>query len=228
MLRELDLSFFPYEKWLKRRQARELLRNEDLRPDEKTKSIPLRAYVEKFRKKSANDRAVIPKLMLCLINWDLKLPLEDGRRATQAWWINKAPNVGDTKIHLILFFNKDSNDSRFSRVGVATIGFRIQKNSVYVEQIQGLNYDCEDDGCEPEVEAIFDSLRWEKMMVAILIDFARENGFKKIGILASEYNRWNTGTVPGRDKLLKMRYDTTAKRMGLKKMEGRYWVKGLS
>lgn len=117
----------------------------------------------------------------------------------------------------ILGFNSDSeavlrqfrryHDNNFpefeckSRVTIEPI-----KDACWVIQIQGV----------PDKIVPLQRLRWEKMLLAVAVDWARRNDFRFIHVARAIVNRWYKNTKLGEagQKRLYLRYDVTAERMG--------------
>lgn len=104
----------------------------------------------------------------------------------------------DAVFSFILF--KDKNP-------IANIGFNIEAdNSILVKQIQGVR------GRQDELGF----LRWEKMLLQIVMDWARRNKFKKISVIRSIDSKWHRDYDKERRERMYLKYDVTARRMGFK------------
>ena len=100
--------------------------------------------------------------------------------------------------------------------GIACIGFVISGSVVHIQQIQGARHRQEE----------LRPLRWEKLLVKIVVEIARQLRFKTVEILPAERNdyyipsdrylKMRRSTKKDWQKLLKLRYDVTAKRLGFK------------
>ncbi|MBI4812698.1 hypothetical protein HY798_04695 [Candidatus Falkowbacteria bacterium] len=116
--------------------------------------------------------------------------------------VNFANVCWDTPCGIVLAHQYLINDKKEYR-GLACVGFTIEKSIIHIRQIQGARYRQEE----------LLPLRWEKLLVKVVIEIARQLGFKTVEILPAEKNEW-------RDLIsysqLKLRYDVTAKRMGFK------------
>lgn len=94
---------------------------------------------------------------------------------------------------------------------ICSIGFNIDRdnNIIIVKQIQGVK------GMQKELSPF----RWEKMLLQILIDWAKQYSFKRIDVIRSVDSEWQN-EANAQDLYIK--YDVTARRMGFiynKKLE---------
>ncbi len=78
--------------------------------------------------------------------------------------------------------------------------------SIFVKQIQGV----------PGKQGELRPFRWEKMLLQILINWAKQNGFERIDVVRAKNSGWWSSFRCDRNKRLYMKYDVTAKRMGFK------------
>lgn len=67
-------------------------------------------------------------------------------------------------------------------------------------------------------------IRWEKLLVNLVVDWARSHGAKKVEIIRSQDNSWHRPGDPERTARIHLHYDITAKRCGFRMDEetGRY------
>ncbi|MEK7596167.1 MAG: hypothetical protein AAB564_01270 [Patescibacteria group bacterium] len=90
---------------------------------------------------------------------------------------------------------------------LAVISFDIGSNqSILIRQIQGVKN-------EQEQLRMF---RWEKMLIQILIDFARENKMESVKIIAASESRWFDRCNGRKAESFHLRYNVTPERMGFK------------
>ena len=91
---------------------------------------------------------------------------------------------------------------------ICNIGFNLEKdsNSILVKQIQGVQ----------TKQKELSPLRWEKMLLQITIDWAKQNKLKKISVIRSQDSGWYRESNEERCKRMYMKYDVTARRMGFK------------
>lgn len=109
----------------------------------------------------------------------------------------------DTEWGFTLIKIEESNNSILrTEIGLASIGFGIYDDCIVISQLQGRA------GQQVELKKI----RWEKMLVKIVADWAKKNGFKQVTIEPASRNRY----FSGREKEFKLRYDVTAERSGFK------------
>ena len=115
-------------------------------------------------------------------------------RFTNIYW--------DAPRGIVLAYKYFVNDRAEYR-GIACIGFNINESTVHIRQIQGARYRHEE----------LAPLRWEKLLVKVVIEIAQRLEFKMVEILPAKKNEWlNLGNA----SQLKLRYDVTAKRIGFK------------
>ncbi|OGN02377.1 MAG: hypothetical protein A2655_01435 [Candidatus Yanofskybacteria bacterium RIFCSPHIGHO2_01_FULL_43_42] len=86
---------------------------------------------------------------------------------------------------------------------LACIGFDIDGNRVIVKQIQG----------NPGKGEILCLFKWERMLLAILIDWAKQSSFDQIRVIRAQDQSWYR-TDSERAKRMFMHYDVTARRSG--------------
>jgi len=100
-------------------------------------------------------------------------------------------------------------------VPVACIGFDFGRQNIYIKQIQGVR----------EKQTILSGIRWERLLIEIVIRCGKHFGFKNIRILRAKENfyyfrDYDPDEVYGpknyipRNRRLEMRYDVTAERRG--------------
>jgi len=107
----------------------------------------------------------------------------------------------DAKFTFVLTYEKGTK-SRSS--AIACIGFDvIDESTILVKQIQGVSGKL----------SILQCFRWEKMLLNIVIDWAKNAGFKKVKVIRAESSQWYR---PHRAQNLFMKYDVTARRSGFK------------
>ncbi|MBU6500421.1 MAG: hypothetical protein KGI72_01155 [Patescibacteria group bacterium] len=99
---------------------------------------------------------------------------------------------------------------------IALIGFDFDCNSktLTIQQIQG----------SPFVKDYLSAIRWERMLVAIVVDWSKSYGVRLIEIISSEQSPWYKLETGGVRERMYMHYDVTAKRSGFRLNEetGRY------
>ena len=125
------------------------------------------------------------------------------------------------------------------KTGICLLGFKIRGDKLLIVQIQGLriDYDLFSDRKEDvkkTIKPIMSSLKWERLLVKVVEDWARKMDFKKIGILQAKHNEYFVNETEAidwqitRNDRLKMHYDVTAERMGYrKKLRSKYRFKNL-
>ena len=118
----------------------------------------------------------------------------------------------DTKTAFVLLYR---------RTPIASIGFCVKKHHLLIVQLQGVFG-------EEKVLSVF---KWERLLVAFLLDLAKALSFRKVLMNSSYQCAYNPLTndeietvylpegFEERVQRLKMRYDVTAKRMGFKQLK---------
>ena len=111
----------------------------------------------------------------------------------------------DALFSLILVITNSVNTEGYP---IACIGFDIQPDSksILVEQIQGVK------GGLPYLG----QFRWEKMLLKIVIDWARENRFSHVKVIRAQDCTYWSQENDEKNQRLYMKYDVTAKRMKFK------------
>ena len=148
--------------------------------------IPLDAYIERFCKSEWAGR---------VSGSDYKIYLARGCYLSTSLDENGGQKVAyrdGTHNFLLTIVSRVEGSRRTKRQEIACIGFYVEKGVVDVRQIQGVM---------GQQEALA-PLRWEKMLLQIVVDWARENAFAAVWI-----------RIIGNRRL---RYRTTAKRLGFK------------
>lgn len=87
---------------------------------------------------------------------------------------------------------------------LACIGFNIEAGQIIVRQIQG----------NPGKRASLQLFKWERMLLAILTDWARQSGFDQIRVIQAKNSNWYLEYATERNKRMFMHYDVTARRSG--------------
>jgi len=105
----------------------------------------------------------------------------------------------DAIYSFVLFKDKDP---------ICNIGFNLEddNDSILVKQIQGVY----------RKQKELSPLRWEKMLLQIVIDWAKQNKLKKVRVIRSEDSGWYRESNKERCERMYMKYDVTARRMGFK------------
>ena len=87
---------------------------------------------------------------------------------------------------------------------LACIGFDADGDKIIVRQIQG-------NPGKGETLCLF---KWERMLLTILTDWARQNGFNQIRVIPAKNSNWFRDCESERAKRMFMHYDVTARRSG--------------
>lgn len=107
----------------------------------------------------------------------------------------------DTDYMMVLAYKEKGS---FKKRGVACVGFDvIDTSTIFIKQIQGVRGEL----------AILQNFRWEKMLLQILMVWARNAGFKSMRVIRGKSNSWYNSN---RDQNFFMKYDVTARRSGFK------------
>ena len=108
------------------------------------------------------------------------------------------------------------------------MSFNFEERDVIIRQMQATHIDKE------RVNQVLYPLKWERMLVSMLVGWSFQNSVNNVMILPAERNiYWDQGqrlrnglTLEQHQHNLRMRYDVTAKRLGFKYEEKiQLWVK---
>lgn len=115
---------------------------------------------------------------------------------------NNFENVySDAPYTLILTHREDGTDEDEE---IACIGFELVNHSaILVKQIQGVRGKL----------SILQHFRWEKMLLKIVMDWAKNAGFKSVRVIQAKSSKWYRNY---RAENLFMKYDVTARRSGFR------------
>lgn len=106
----------------------------------------------------------------------------------------------DTRYNFVLLHDKEP---------ICSIGFNrriIRRSVIFIKQIQGVKNKQEE----------LSPFRWEKMLLQIVIDYAKQNKFKRIDVIRSVDSQYYFSFNEKRNQRMYMKYDVTARRMGFK------------
>lgn len=98
---------------------------------------------------------------------------------------------------------------------LASLGFEVSEDTLIIEQLQGVKGN----------HNLLQPFRWEQMLVAVCIEWAKKNRARSVAMLPSRRNPWWQEECPNlsaetvemirtRQQRLHIRYDVTAQRMG--------------
>lgn len=87
---------------------------------------------------------------------------------------------------------------------LACVGFNVETGQIIVRQIQG----------NPGKGEILRLFKWERMLLAILTDWARQSEFGQIKVIQAKDSGWYREHDKERIKRMFMHYDVTARRSG--------------
>ena len=108
----------------------------------------------------------------------------------------------DAQYTLTLTYQGGEYDENLN--AVASIGFEVGgPSTIIVKQIQGVS----------GKDSILKHLKWERMLLTILMDWAKNAGFKTVKIIQAKSSHWYSSA---RHDSLFMKYDVTARRSGFK------------
>lgn len=96
--------------------------------------------------------------------------------------------------------------SKFGWGYIALIGFDVVGDVIFVKQIQG-RY-----GFKEHLAP----LKWERMLLAVVVQSARQSGLKEVRVQPAHKNKWPTVSDQAANGRGKMLYDVTARRSGFK------------
>lgn len=153
--------------------------------------IDPRPYFEKFTKQGWSINSQMAKFDICLF----------GLRGSYAgfWgvWADAPSGLVLVKKDVWSLWGLARSNS-----AVAVISFETDGAIVNVKQIQGVRR------CRRRLKP----LRWEKLLLQLVVDWARENGFARVTVAPSRRNGWLY--LVANHNNLKLKYDITAKRLG--------------
>jgi|ETN01SMinimDraft_4_1059930.scaffolds.fasta_scaffold29139_2 hypothetical protein len=130
-------------------------------------------------------------------------------RGHSAYWSEDRWSVSQHRFFSDGNYSFFLNSSECRKGLLATIGFDLNKNlELEVTQIQSRRNRKEEDSYE--VDPLLRNLKWERMLLHIVTDWASISGFRKIRV-NSPYHH-----IGDRDVRMKIRYKTTPKRNGFK------------
>lgn len=183
--------------------------------------VPLAPLLAKFLKKDKR-LADIPtdKLGLLLIN------RRPAYKPTITWVSDYLYSLClmDAPIQFMLAYHGEGRT-----IGLANIGFDFDmvRRNILVKQLQAQRFGWLEGSSQfKDIKNSIANLRWEKLMVQAVLDWAAKYRFDKVKIREAKNNLWVGRETPERNQRIKMHYDVTAKRMGFKKPRwSRYWRK---
>lgn len=100
---------------------------------------------------------------------------------------------------------------------IALIDFDVgEEDILIIRQIQG-----DSQLCDHGNQEYLAPLKWERMLLRITIDWASQHGFRQVRVQRAEDNKWWSIDIPPEplvehQERLRMRYNVTAKRSGLR------------
>ena len=215
-----------------RKKALKILKNQSVDPKDRH-GIELKPLLDRFRKKTPAGKKVFNPnhLGLDLIN---DTPT-DTERVELDQRYQECTCHFDADFYLVLTYTPVYL-TPLKPVGICLAGFNLERRKrLCIVQIQGLRCDNFNEFLYKQGEfleflEILHSIRWEKLLVAALEQWAKKMGFKKIGIQKAKHNDYfnhdNLNTP--KNWRLKMHYDVTAQRMGYKATKrSKYFFKNL-
>lgn len=159
--------------------------------------INLSDYLKKFLKNNVKEKIEFEKYLIYL------------------FYKEGGSGYGDIENKRIIYFDTHYNFVLLhDREPICSIGFNrrfIERSTIFVKQIQGVR------GKQKELSPF----RWEKMLLQILIDWARKNRFKRINVIRSVDHEYYSAYDEEKNRRMHMKYDVTARRMGFKYDEKR-------
>tara|TARA_Y100000034_G_C6900971_1_gene416712 strand:+ start:2418 stop:3080 length:663 start_codon:yes stop_codon:yes gene_type:complete len=168
--------------------------------DEDLNSMNLESYVKKYKKNNLGGDEVATL---------------DPSKYSLEWH-----KGGKGRVHNHCEFYVDTNygiELHYESRGEAFLGFEIEGDlTLRIEQIQSRKLGRRNPGLYP--------LKWERMLLNLFGNWAKEKGFQKIKVQSAEDNYWydypsginGNRAIERHRRRLKMRYNTTAKRNGFK------------
>ena len=94
------------------------------------------------------------------------------------------------------------------KIPIAVIGFEADTSdsTITIKQVQGVK----------DAADFLAGIRWEKLLVSVVVDWARLHGAKKVEIIRAEDGPWHRGADLERAARMHLHYDVTAKRCGFR------------
>jgi hypothetical protein len=112
-------------------------------------------------------------------------------------------------------------------ISIAILGFEVSMDQVItVKQIQGAHLTATNPAASKEkiemvqsaAKAVLPALRWEKLLLELICDWAFSNGFNEVRVQSAKKSRWYNTFAPKeqaeKNLRLHVRYDVTPLRMG--------------
>ena len=155
--------------------------------------INLLNYLERFLKKGFKKKKEFNK-------YDIHLFYSESGDEYGYGYPNYGAVYFDTRYNFVLLDDGEP---------ICSIGFNrriIRRSVIFIKQIQGVRNKQEE----------LSPLRWEKMLLQIVIDYAKQNKFKRIDVIRSVNHQDYFSDNKKRSQRMYMKYDITARRMGFK------------
>jgi len=152
--------------------------------------IDLKRFLEKFLREPFGGQVIN------FSDYQIQLSFDTGRDYRFNGIYKDAP-------YCFILTRKYKEEREFALACIAFEPFTLFKKILVVKQIQGVR------GKQNELKFF----RWEKMLLAIVIEWARANRFKRIDVLRAQDTEWFN---EGRKEALYLKYDVTARRSGFK------------
>ena len=105
---------------------------------------------------------------------------------------------------------------------IAILAFDPSDDAVIVRQIQGGYTNLSFSGYRKYLIDSLQILRWERLLIHIVFDWAHANKFKSVGVIRAQASSWYNSELLHGDSLtahqrrMEMRYNVTAQRMGFR------------
>lgn len=157
-------------------------------------------FITQFTKQSANPKEFKPQ------RYSISLSYGTGLKERKLWH--------DSRYSFVLRYKRFLR----GRKTIATISFEdheYSNDALLVKQIQGVE----------NQKRYLQPIKWERMLLNLVINWGRQNGYKSIKVLPSKMSTWNSIRNTDHGKML---YDVTAKRCGFKMDEYGYFSKDLN
>ncbi len=198
-----EKGFFPNE--LPGLKAESYLSKKSL--DYKVTFIPIcPLYAEQFTKQRKNDsesRYFLGGFINNITETDLKNYFSDiGSGALGRY---------EYTYQFILGLERKDTLGKLRKILLANVGFELGGIKLIIHQIQG----------SKGKKKFLAQLKWERMLVDLVYNWAKQNGFKEVRIQSAESNDWEKIKNTSYGKML---YDITAERSGFKR-KGDWYIK---
>lgn len=168
--------------------------------------VELYHYIELFAKKGRKPQPYFYTIRRNHNNYLQRWHWEGNKSGSVDVWVEEGYSF------ILIEVSNPTNNLLRLETGIACVTFTINGRAVFIKQIQGLS------GQQKELK----SFKWERLLVRIVVDWAKSFDFQKVKILQAQQNRYfhpekkEDPEWKGWHDRFKIRYNTTAERLGFK------------